>query len=187
MAISTKELEDALAEAGISSEAAPSLAAVLQRLVDAREEDPGQTAVIAPAETIPADSTDRRLDRIEQELVHLHDLLTVRFEDVDRQFEEMRRQTDQRFDEIDRRFEEMQRQMDQRFDEMRLRTDQRFDEMQRQMDQRFGAVDDKFDAVDDRFAAIEGRFDRERRERWGIVTAATGAIVAALLRLFGVI
>ena len=183
MAVSTKELEEALVEGGVTQEAAPNLANVLVRMFGGRAEEvesKGTEHGQINARSAWERATDQRLDRIEQEFVHLRELLTVRFdavdhrfEQVDQRFEELQRSIDQRFEQVDQRFEELQRSIDQRFDQIQREMDQRFDQMQRETDQRH--------------AAVEERLDRERRERWGLVTAATGAIVVGLLRIFGAI
>ena len=75
-----------------------------------------------------------------------------------------------------------------------IRLEQKLDHLRELMmvqfadvDRRFDEVDRRFGDVDRRFGDVDKRLDRERLERLGFVTAAAGAITAALLRLFGAI
>ena len=157
MAVSTRELEDALAEAGLSPEAAPNLADVLQRMAD-------NAIARQHAAPITDPSVVERLARIEQSLLDLNEMLGVRFDVVDHRFEQMERQ----FGLVDRKLDEVNR---------------RLDVVERRLD----VVDRRFEEVDGRFRALDERLNRERLERLGFVTAAAGAITAGLLRIFGAI
>ena len=157
MAVSTERLEDVLTEAGVSPEAAPSVVAELQRFVDEAIAAQAGSGSSEARQRTGADSTEARLIRLEQKFDSLLELMTIRFNDIDRRFDEV----DRRFDEVDRRFE--------------------------LVDRRFEDVDRRFGEVDRRFGDVDKRLDRERLERLGFVTAAAGAITAALLRLFGAI
>lgn len=171
MAVTTKNLEDALAGAGVEPELAASIAVAMQPFI----ENDG----VAQAESVSevrGDSDDVRLARLEQKVDDLRDLMMVGFQNVDRRFEEV----DRRFDEVDRRFVEMDIRTDRRFEEAEKREDRRFEEAERREDRRFESVGQRFDDLDK-------RLDRERMERWAFVVAVGGSLAAALLRLFGAI
>ena len=70
-----------------------------------------------------------RMVRVEEELKAQRELMTVRFDAVDRRFESV----DQRFEAVDRRFESM---------------DQRFEDL-------IGYMNGRFEAVDKRFSTIQ--------------------------------
>lgn len=122
MAVSTERLEDALTEAGFQPDAAPSLAAVLQSMVDEAVAERAEARSPEQRPSARVDSSEARLIRLEQKFDDLRELIMVQFAHVEQ-----------------------------------------------------------------RFADVDKRQDRERRERWGIVTAAAGAITAGLLRVFGAI
>ena len=122
MASSTSQLEDVLAEAGISPEAAQLLIAEIQRIAQESVAPQVDTGTSVPGRSESAESLEGRMIRLEQKIDGLHELMAVQFAHVDH-----------------------------------------------------------------RFKVMEDRLDRERRERWGIVTAAAGAITAGLLRVFGAI
>ena len=184
MATPANDLETALASAGLAPEAAERLGAALQQLMKealARQAPPQVEALASPI----AEATGERAIRIEQAVIDLREILTVRFDAIDRRFEEVDRRfelTERRFEEIDRRFDLV----DRKFEEI----DRRFDLMERkfqEIDHRFELVDLRFAEIDRRFVELNDRLDRERRERLGFATAATGVIVAGLLRIFGAI
>ncbi len=191
MATPANDLETALASAGLAPEAAQRLGEALQQLMEealARQAPPQVEALASPI----AEATSERVIHIEQAVIDLREILTVRFDAIDRRFEESDRRfelTERRFDEIDRRLDLVERkfeEIDRRFDLV----DRKFELMERkfqEIDHRFELVDLRFAEIDRRFVELNDRLNRERRERLGFVTAATGAIVAGLLRIFGAI
>ena len=190
MATPTNDLQTALAGAGIEPEAAEQLGVALQQFMDeavARQSSRDETPVP------PMSYQDsERFVRIEQSLFDLRELMQVRFEAVDQRFDQVDRRfedVDRRFDVLERRFEVVERQLEEvnrRLDVVERRIDlveRRLEEVER----RFGEVERRFGEVERRFGEVDERLNRERLERLGFVTAATGAIVAGLLRLFGAI
>ena len=154
MATSTQRLEDVLTEAGISLEAAPSVAAELQRFV---EEAIAAGTKTRPTGLRPSESTESlesQMVRMEQKI----DALQTRTEHLQARTEHLHALTEQKI----------------------AQTEQKIDGLHELMTVQFAHVDHRFKAIDD-------RLDRERRERWGFVTAAAGAITAGLLRVFGAI
>ncbi len=170
MATPANDLETVLASAGIESEAAERLGVVLQQFVDEAVAKQSAPALVPLAASFP-DATAERVIRIEQELIDLREILTVRFDAIDQRFDAI----DRRFEEVDRRFEEV----DRRFETI----ERRFEDV----DRRFETIDRRFEEVDHRFGELNDRLDRERREWLGFVTTVAGAITAGLLRIFGAI
>lgn len=160
MAVTTKNLEDALAGAGVEPELAASIAVAMQPFI---ESDSVSRAEVVSGER--GDSDDVRLARLEQKVDDLRDLMMIGFQSVDRRFDDMEKRIDHRFEEVDRRFGDV----DRRFEEAEKREDRRFE------------------AVERRFGQLDHRLDRERMERWAFVVAVGGSVTAALLRLFGAI
>lgn len=170
MATPTNDLQTALASAGIEPEAAERLGLALERFMD--EAVARQASSRDDSVTLPSASPDaERLARIEQSLSDMRELVQVQFDAVQ-----------QRFEHVDRRFDVVERRLDV--------TDRGFEEVNRRLDvleRRLDVIDRRFEEVERRFQEVDERLNRERLERFGFVTAATGAIVAGLLRLFGAI
>lgn len=111
----------------------------------------------------------------------------IRVEEAQRSHEQLTRalleQMNVRFESVDKRFEEMQRNMDKRFESM----DMRFGEMLQSMDRRFEAVDKRFESMDKRFESMDKRFDdlARRMDRFmfwslGLTVSATFLIITLL-------
>ena len=89
-------------------------------------------------------SLTERIVRVEEALKHQGDLIEkilhqmdMRFQQVDKRFEQMQINMDKRFEQVDKHFEEMRIDMDKRFDQMRLDMNQRFDQVDRRFRQMF--------------------------------------------------
>jgi len=80
-----------------------------------------------------------------------------RFNDVDRQFAELKENTDLQFQIVNRQFQDVNR----RFDEMKADTDRRFNEMKADFDRRFNDMKEDFDR---RFNDMKEDFDRRFNE-----------------------
>ena len=174
MAVTTKNLEDALAGAGVEPELAASIAVAMQPFIESDG--------VSQAESVSeerSDSDDVRLARLEQKVDDLRDLMMVGLQSVDRRFDDMEKRIDHRFEGVDHRFEGV----DRRFEEV----DRRFGDVDRRFEEAEKREDRRFEAVDRRFDDLNKRLDRERMERWAFVVAVGGSITAALLRLFGAI
>ncbi len=167
MAVTAKNLEDALTGAGVEPDLAASIAVAMQPFIEN-----GGVAQAEAASRERSDSDEVRLARLEQKVDDLRDLVMVGLQNVDRRFDDMEKRIDRRFEDVDRRFEDV---------------DRRFAEAERREDRRFEGVDRRFEDVDRRFSDLNKRLDRERMERWAFVVAVGGSITAALLRLFGAI
>ncbi len=89
-----------------------------------------------------------RTATIEQELKDQRELMAVRFDAMDRRFEETNERFAERFDAMDRRFEDMGK-----------RSDERFAEMGKRSDDRFAAVHVRFEDMNKRFEDMNKRFD----------------------------
>lgn len=163
MAAPANDLETALTSAGFAPESAAELGKVLKEFVDDAVSR-RSSSQSEPLESLMSDPNAERLIRVEQSLLDLRELMQVRFDAVDKQFEAV----DRRFEEIDRRLDVI---------------DARLEELSRRLD----LVERRLDVVERRLDELDSRMNRERVERIGFVTAATGAIVAGLLRLFGAI
>jgi len=110
-------------------------------------------------------------------------------EDINRQFEAHRKETERRFELMERKFEaylqeterrfelmeqkfEAQRQeterrfdlMEQKFEAHRQETERRFDALHKEMNQRFEQVDKRFEQVDQRFEQIDKRLDKQHAD-----------------------
>lgn len=77
--------------------------------------------------------------------------------------------------------------MERKIDDLQARTEHLHALTEQKVDSLHELMNVQFAHVDHRFKEIDDRLDRERRERWGFVTAAAGAITAGLLRVFGAI
>ena len=100
-----------------------------------------------------------RVATIEQELKDQRELMAVRFDAMDRRFEETNARLTERFDAMDRRFDDMGKRADERFAEMGKRSDERFEEMGKRSDERFAAVNVRFEDMNKRFEDMNKRFD----------------------------
>ena len=69
-----------------------------------------------------------------------------RFDQMDKRFEELRKDMNRRFEQVDRRFD----QMDKRFEQI----DKRFEELREDMNKRFEQVDKRFGEVNQRFSEL---------------------------------
>ncbi len=96
-----------------------------------------------------------RIATIEQELKDQRELMAVRFDAMDRRFEETNARIAERFDAVDRRFEDMAQRSDERFAEMGKRSDERFAAVH----VRFEDMNRRFDDVNKRFEDMNKRFD----------------------------
>ena len=109
-------------------------------------------------EMIPPRSTEidtqllERMVRVEEELKAQRELMAVRFDAVDRRFEDVLALMDRRFEAADKRFEDLQTSLDKRFDGARVSADKRFEDLQTSLDKRF---DDAQAHSDKRFAALQ--------------------------------
>ena len=113
-----------------------------------------------------------RTARVEDELTFQRELISSRFEAVDKRFEEMLRIMDKHFEAVDTRFEGMQRNMETRFEAV----DKRFEDLHRNMDKRFEAVDKRFEDMHKRFNGMQWMVGG------GVVLLAT---MMSLFRFFG--
>ena len=200
MATSIQRLEEVLTEAGVSVEAAPSVVAELQRFVE--------EAIAAGTETRPTalrpggstESLESRMVRMEQKIddlqtrtEHLYastEHWQARTEHLHAMTEQKIAQTEQKIDDLQTRTEHLYASMEHwqaRTEHLHAMTEQRIAQTEQKIDGLHELMTVQFAHVDHRFKAIDDRLDRERRERWGFVTAAAGAITAGLLRVFGAI
>ena len=127
-----------------------------------------------------------RAARVEDELTFQRELISSRFEAVDKRFEEMLH----RFDAVDKRFEDMHRSMETRFQAV----DKRFEDLHRSMDKHFEAVDKRFEDLhrnmDKRFEAVDKRFEDMHKRFNGMQWMVGGGVVLlatmmSLFRFFG--
>ena len=138
-----------------------------------------------------------RTARVEDELTFQRELISSRFEAVDKRFEEMLH----RFDTVDKRFEDMHRSMETRFQAV----DKRFEDLHRSMDKHFEAVDTRFEGMqrnmetrfedlhrnmDKRFEAVDKRFEDMHKRFNGMQWMVGGGVVLlatmmSLFRFFG--
>lgn len=88
-----------------------------------------------------------RLATIEQELKDQRELMAVRFEAVDRRFEEMGKRSDERFDEMGKRSDERFAAVSVRFEDM----NKRFEDM----NQRFEDMNKRFEDMNKRFGSMQ--------------------------------
>lgn len=102
---------------------------------------------------------------VEDELTFQRELISSRFEAVDKRFEDLHRSMDKHFEAVDKRFEGMQRNMETRFEDLH-----------RNMDKRFEAVDKRFEDMHKRFNGMQWMVGG------GVVLLAT---MMSLFRFFG--
>ncbi len=119
------------------------------------------TAVVPPQSAqIPAQLLERMV-RVEEELKAQRELMTERFQAMDRRFEDLQEAMDKRFEAVDKRFEAM---------------DARFADARDASDRRFEAVEKRFEAMDRRFDDLQKSI---RTTQWliGLVLIALTASV----------
>ena len=117
--------------------------------------------------------SDKRFERLLQELKAFREdtnrrfeAADKRFEALDKRFEEMREDMNRRFEAADKRFDAI----DKRFEEVYHRfevIDKRFEEVYRRfevIDKRFEEVYRRFEAIDKRFEEVYRRFDKVDRD-----------------------
>lgn len=165
MTTPTQRLEEVLTEAGVSPEAAQPLIEEIQRVARESVALQADAGASEPEPSEGAVSLEGQMLRMEQK--------------IDRSQARM----EQKLDDLQAWTEHLQARMEH----LHAMTEQKIAMTEQKVDGLHELMEVQFTHVDHRFKAIDDRLDRERRERWGFVTAAAGAITAGLLRVFGAI
>ena len=121
-----------------------------------------------------------RIATIEQELKDQRELMAVRFDAMDRRFEEMNERIAERFDAVD------QAAVDRRFEEMGKRSDERFAEMGKRSDERFAAVHVRFEDMNKRFDDVNKRFEdmNKRFDSMQWLVGGAFVVIGVLMTVF---